>query len=89
MTTEELREQMVVRALVTMLSRMKHCEEMILYHSVGLLVTPPLAWTEFERALRYCDTQKRWLTMVKTPMDSRQWSLNGEGKAAAVEMGVA
>jgi hypothetical protein len=79
------REKLIVKTLLTMLSRMKQCEETILYHSVALLITPQLSMTEFTQALRFCDMEQ-WLTSVPTPFGSKKWSLNDAGKAAFAEI---
>lgn len=78
------REQLVLRAMVRVLSRMDQCDETVLHHAIGQLV-PDVLWSELIAALRAAE-QNRWVVGVKGMFENNKWAMTDLGRAAGTQM---
>lgn len=81
-------QKLLLKMLLTVLSRMKQSEEGILYHSLCMALPKSQipTWSDLEWALKYADGE-RWLTSVSSgPFRAKKWSVNDLGRAALEEM---
>lgn len=80
-------QKLLLKMLLTMLSRMKQCEDSILFDSICVAMGDARPTrTQFDAALRLADGTQ-WLTSVNSgPFRVTKWSLNDLGRAALAEM---
>lgn len=78
------RDQLVLRAMMRVLSRMDQCDETVLHHAMGQLV-PDITWGELISALRVAE-QNRWVVGVKGMFENTKWAMTDLGRAAATQM---
>jgi len=81
------REQLIITTLLRCLDRLEGgpALETILHAAVNLNLKPPALLSEFEWALRVCES-RRWIQGLRTRLGNVKWSLTDAGKAALYEL---
>jgi len=81
------REQLIITTLLRCLDRLEGgpALETILHAAVNLNLKPAALLSEFESALRACES-RRWIAGLRTKLGNVKWSLTDAGKAVLLEL---